>query len=77
MEYLYSKGYDVTVYSSLYLKSAKKVLELLDDGRRTLPATKQHIQLVITRLTSSRDCFNNCPFIIKKLYIVIIFAKNL
>ena len=43
MEYLYSKGYDVTVYSSLYLKSAKKVLELLDDGRRTLPATKQHI----------------------------------
>ena len=43
MEYLHSNGYDVTVYSSLYLKSARKVLELLDDGRRTLPATKQHI----------------------------------
>ena len=43
MEYLHSKKYDVTVYSSLYLKSARKVLELLDDGRRTLPATKQHI----------------------------------
>ena len=43
MEHLHSKGYDVTLYSSLYLKSARKVLELLDDGRRTLPATKQHI----------------------------------
>lgn len=43
MEYLHSKEYDATVYSSLYLKSARKVLELLDDGRRTLPATKQHI----------------------------------
>lgn len=43
MEYLHSNRYDVTVYSSLYLKSARKVLELLDDGRRTLPATKQHI----------------------------------
>ncbi len=43
MEYLHNNGYDVTVYSSLYLKSARKVLELLDDGRRTLPATKKHI----------------------------------
>lgn len=43
MEYLHNKEYDVTVYSSLYLKSARKVLELLNDGRRTLPATKQHI----------------------------------
>lgn len=41
--YLYSKKYTVTVYSSLYLKSARKVLDLLDDGRRTLPATKQRI----------------------------------
>lgn len=41
--YLYSKNYTVTVYSSLYLKSARKVLELLDDERRKLPATKQHI----------------------------------
>ena len=37
MEHLYNKEYDVTLYSSLYLKSAKKVLELLDDGRRTMP----------------------------------------
>lgn len=43
LEYLYSKKYTVTVYSSLYLKSARKVLALLDDERRTLPATKQHI----------------------------------
>lgn len=43
LDYLYSKKYEVTVYTSLYLKSAKKILELLDDERRTLPATKQHI----------------------------------
>lgn len=43
LEYLYEHQYDVTLYSSLYLKSAKKVLEILDDDRRTLPATKQHI----------------------------------
>lgn len=43
MECLHNNGYDVTLYSSLYLKSARKVLELLDDERRTLPATKQHI----------------------------------
>lgn len=41
--YLYDKEYTVNVYSSLYLKSAQKVLELLNDGRRTLPATKQRI----------------------------------
>lgn len=43
LEYLYNKGYEVTVYTSLYLKSAKNVLKLLDDKRRTLPATRQHI----------------------------------
>ncbi len=43
LEYLYNEQYIVTVYSSLYLKSARKVLEVLDDERRTLPATKEHI----------------------------------
>lgn len=43
LDYLYNKKYQVTVYTSLYLKSAKKVLQLLDDERRTLPATKQRI----------------------------------
>ena len=58
MEYLHSNGYDVTVYSSLYLKSARKVLELLDDGRRTLPATKQHIL----------ETFDNIKNIIEKAH---------
>ena len=40
---LYDEGYDVTVYSSLYLKSAKKVLDILDDDRRTLKGTKERI----------------------------------
>lgn len=43
LEYLDNKGYTVTVYSSLYLKSARKVLAVLNDERRTLPATKEHI----------------------------------
>lgn len=43
LEYLYNEQYMVTVYSSLYLKSARKVLDVLDDERRTLPATKKHI----------------------------------
>lgn len=43
MDFLYCKDYEVTVYSSLYLKCARKVLDLLDDERRTLPATKQRI----------------------------------
>lgn len=44
LDYLKNKQhYVVTVYSSLYLKSARKVLDILDDERRTLPATKKHI----------------------------------
>ncbi len=43
LEYLYNEQYMVTVYSSLYLKNARKVLDVLDDDRRTLPATKKHI----------------------------------
>lgn len=43
LQYLYNEQYMVTVYSSLYLKSARKVLDVLDDERRTLPATKKHI----------------------------------
>lgn len=43
MEYLFANYYNVTLYSSLYLKSVKKVLKILDDRRRTLTATKKHI----------------------------------
>ena len=43
LDYLHTKRCTVTVYSSLYLKSVDKVMELLDDGRRTESATKQHI----------------------------------
>ena len=50
------KKYAVTVYSSLYLKKAKKILELLDDGRRTLPATKQRIL----------ETFDNIKIIVEK-----------
>ena len=44
LDYLHTNTkYTATLYSSLYLKSAKKVLDILDDDRRTLPATKERI----------------------------------
>ena len=43
LDYLHIKRYTVTVYSSLYLKHTEKILEQLDDERRTSKATKQHV----------------------------------
>lgn len=43
LDYLYNEQYIVTLYSSLYLKSVRKVIDILDDDRRTLAATKEHI----------------------------------
>ena len=43
MEYLYKKGYSVTLYTSLYLKNTKEIMDILDDGRRTPKATREHI----------------------------------
>ena len=56
MTYLHDVKRTATIYSSLYLKSAKKVLELLDDERRTLAATKQRIL----------ETFDNIKAIIEK-----------
>jgi len=43
LDYLSSIKKTVTVYSSLYLKDVDKILELLDDKRRTHESTKRHI----------------------------------
>lgn len=43
MEYLYENNYNVTLYTSLYLKETKKILDILDDGRRKEKATREHI----------------------------------
>jgi len=42
-DYLIEAGFNATIYTPLYLKSARKVLDILDDARRTLPATKEKI----------------------------------
>jgi len=42
-ELLIDANREATVYTPLYLKDAEKVLEILDDDRRTLPATKKKI----------------------------------
>lgn len=57
LDYLYKNTKIlVIIYSALYLKNAKKILDLLDDDRRTLPATKQNIL----------ETFNNIKGIIEK-----------
>lgn len=47
MEYLYEHGYTVTVYSALYLKNTKEILDILDDKRRTSEKTKEHILEIV------------------------------
>lgn len=56
MEYLSSEGYEVTLYTSLYLKHASKVEKLLDDGRRNKKSICDHIL----------EIFNNIAGVIEK-----------
>ena len=50
LDYLYNNSYMVSLYSSLYLKSARKILNILDDERRTLPATKKRILALFDKI---------------------------
>ena len=50
MDYLYTNQYTVTVYTSLYLKSTDKVLEILNDSRRTPKATREHILEIFDKI---------------------------
>lgn len=52
LDYLYEKGYTVTLYTSLYLKNTKDVLDILDDGRRTPKATREHILKIFDKICS-------------------------
>ncbi len=65
LEYLYNKQYIVTVYSSLYLKSARKVLDVLDDERRTLLATKEHILEAFNKIKEIVEKAQELGFIVK------------
>ena len=65
LDYLFVEKYtSVTVYTSLYLKSAKKVLELLD-GRHTLPATKHHILETFDKIKEIVETAQGYSFIVK------------
>ena len=50
LDYLYENRYEVTLYSSLYLKNTKEVLEILDDKRRTPKATREHILEIFDKI---------------------------
>ncbi len=65
LEYLYNERYTVTVYSSLYLKSARKVLDVLDDERRTLPATKEHILETFDKIKDITEKAQELGFTVK------------
>ena len=65
LERLHEDRYEVTLYSSLYLKSAKKVLGLLDDDRRTLPATKQRILELFDNIKDIVEKAQSCGYVIK------------
>ena len=41
MEYLYEHGYTVTVYSALYLKNTKEILDILDDKKTYVRENKR------------------------------------
>lgn len=66
MEYLHDNDYNVTLYSSLYLKSARTVLKQFDDDRRTLSATKEHIL----------ETFDNIKKIVEKAEALGFSVKN-
>lgn len=56
MEYLYENNYTVTLYTSLYLKATKEIMDILDDNRRKENTTREHIL----------ELFNNIKDIVEK-----------
>lgn len=53
LDYLKDNNYSTSVYSSLYLKHTKKVMELLDDDRRTNQQLKNIFLKILITLQKS------------------------
>ena len=51
-EFLSETSHNVTVYTPLYLKDTRVVLDILDDDKRTLPATKKNILKIFDGLAA-------------------------
>ena len=64
LDYLYAEKYSTLVYSSLYLKHTQKVIDLLDDGRRTKSATKEHILNTFDKIAKIIEKARECSFTI-------------
>lgn len=62
LEYLAENDFSVTVYTSLYLKSTKKVMEILDDDRRTPKKTREKILGLFDRIAEIVDNANDLGF---------------
>lgn len=65
LDYLSEHRYSVNIYSSLYLKSAKKILNQFEDRRRNLDATKKHILDTFDRIKEIVEKAQNLGFGIK------------
>lgn len=59
---LFNRGYAVTLYTSLYLKNAQKVLEILDDDRRTSGSVKRHILALFDHIAELVTAAQNLGF---------------
>lgn len=71
MEYLHKNNYTVSLYSSLYLKSIEKILEILDDDRRTPSATKEHILNLFDNIKTIVEKAQEYDFTIKDAKVAI------
>ena len=76
MEYLHKNNYNVTLYSSLYLKSVDKILEILDDDRRTPSATKEHILKLFYNIKTIVEKAQEYDFIIKDAKVAVLVSMG-
>lgn len=65
LDYLSSEKYEVTVYTSLYLKHVNKVEEVLNDGRRNKKSICDHILEVFDNIAEIVEVAQSYEFFVK------------
>ena len=63
-EFLSDTKHNVTVYTSLYLRDARAVLDILDNGS-TLPATKEHILKIFDNIAAIVNAASELNFTVE------------
>ena len=65
MDYLASREYETTLYTSLYLKHVSKVEKLLDDGRRNKKSICEHILEIFSNIADIVEKAQEYGFTVK------------